>query len=225
MRSWKGWPTSSNGSSAKKSICRRISIGPAHGCITIWDCKLISIRHCSLSAEWSGGARQVIEQLDNNRLIRPLSRYIGPAARNSGAAGIAVVELAGFSGINVPRSRFYAILKFSPLPFDKRLDATDGFMSPTDRRALAKNGLSILSRSCSIPERSAAMEFNRNQFMMIGVVLLLLGLQFRLFDSCTLNPKTTAFLANRFQESSSATPSLFSTDTPAIRKVIRPPAC
>ncbi len=68
------------------------------------------------------------------------------------------------------------------------------------------------------------MEFNRNQFMMIGVVLLLLGLQFRLFDSCTLNPKTTAFLANRFQESSSATPSLFSTDTPAIRKVIRPPA-
>ncbi len=29
-----------------------------------------------------GWSAQVIEQLDNNRLIRPLSRYIGPAARN-----------------------------------------------------------------------------------------------------------------------------------------------
>jgi hypothetical protein len=68
------------------------------------------------------------------------------------------------------------------------------------------------------------MEFNRNQFMMIGVVLLLLGLQFRTFESCTLNPKTTQFLAARFSDpaSAAATSSLFSS-SPAVRKVIRPP--
>jgi hypothetical protein len=68
------------------------------------------------------------------------------------------------------------------------------------------------------------MEFNRNQFMMIGVVLLLLGLQLHMFESCTLNPKTTQFLAARFQDSGSAaaTSTLFAS-SPAVRKVIRPP--
>lgn len=70
------------------------------------------------------------------------------------------------------------------------------------------------------------MEFNRNQFMMIGVVLLLLGLQFRTFESCTLNAKTTQFLAARFQDSPSAsvTGSLFSSASPVVRKVVRPPS-
>lgn len=70
------------------------------------------------------------------------------------------------------------------------------------------------------------MEFNRNQFMMIGVVLLLLGLQFRTFESCTLNPKTTQFLAARFQDpaAAAATNTLFATNSPVVRKVIRPPS-
>ena len=38
------------------------------------------------------------------------------------------------------------------------------------------------------------MELNRNQFFMIGVVVVLLGVQFRLIDSITLNEKTTQFL-------------------------------
>lgn len=69
------------------------------------------------------------------------------------------------------------------------------------------------------------MEFNRNQFMMIGVVLLLLGVQFRMFESCTLNPKTTQFLASRFQDPASnvATNTLFAANSSAVRKVIRPP--
>ncbi len=60
--------------------------------------------------------------------------------------------------------------------------------------------------------------------MMIGVVLLLLPACS--FD-CSIpapEPENDGVSGNRFQESSSATPSLFSTDTPAIRKVIRPPA-
>jgi len=70
------------------------------------------------------------------------------------------------------------------------------------------------------------MEFNRNQFMMIGVVLLLLGLQLRTFESCTLNPKTTQFLASRFSDSASsaATNTLFATNSSAVRKVVRPPS-
>lgn len=70
------------------------------------------------------------------------------------------------------------------------------------------------------------MEFNRNQFMMIGVVLLLLGLQFRTFESCTLNPKTTQFLANRFSDagSAAATSNLFTSAGSGVRKVIRPPS-
>jgi hypothetical protein len=69
------------------------------------------------------------------------------------------------------------------------------------------------------------MEFNRNQFMMIGVVVLLLGLQLRTFESCTLNPKTTQFLASRFSDSTSVTTNtLFATNSPAVRKVVRPPS-
>ena len=38
-------------------------------------------RRCSSSAAWPAGAAHVIEQLDNNRLIRPRSNYTGPALR------------------------------------------------------------------------------------------------------------------------------------------------
>ena len=40
------------------------------------------------------------------------------------------------------------------------------------------------------------MELNRNQFFMAGIFLVLLGVQFRLLDSVTLNEKATEFLAN-----------------------------
>ncbi len=41
------------------------------------------------------------------------------------------------------------------------------------------------------------MEFNRNQFFMAGVFILLLGIQFRMVDTITLNDKTSKFLAAR----------------------------
>ena len=46
-------------------------------------------------------------------------------------------------------------------------------------------------------EGGACVEFNRNQFFMVGVFVLFLGIQFRLVDSATLNEKTTRFLAAR----------------------------
>lgn len=41
------------------------------------------------------------------------------------------------------------------------------------------------------------MEFNRNQFFLIGVVLILLGLQFRYVSAVVLNDQATQFVAKK----------------------------
>jgi hypothetical protein len=41
------------------------------------------------------------------------------------------------------------------------------------------------------------MDLNRNQFFLLGLVILLLGAQFRLVDSAVLTPKCTKILAER----------------------------
>ncbi len=64
------------------------------------------------------------------------------------------------------------------------------------------------------------MEFNRNQFMMAGVLVLLLGFQFRSFESFTLNEKATRFIAARLDGPTAST-ALVSA-TPA-HKVVHPP--
>ena len=66
------------------------------------------------------------------------------------------------------------------------------------------------------------MEFNRNQFFMAGIFLLLLGVQFRLVDSITLNEKTTRFLANHTSSSTTTGLAMVMPGT-SVRKVIHPP--
>ena len=66
------------------------------------------------------------------------------------------------------------------------------------------------------------MEFNRNQFFMIGVLLVLLGVQFRLVESATLNQKTTQFLAAHSGSASTGMLSAFPTATMPNR-VVHPP--
>jgi len=41
------------------------------------------------------------------------------------------------------------------------------------------------------------MDINRNQFFMFGVLVLMLGIQFRVVDSYVLNEEATRFLAKR----------------------------
>jgi len=41
------------------------------------------------------------------------------------------------------------------------------------------------------------MDLNRNQFMLIGLVLLLLGAQLRLIDTFVLNERSTRFLSQQ----------------------------
>ena len=51
------------------------------------------------------------------------------------------------------------------------------------------------------------MDFNRNQFMLIGVVLLFLGIQLRMVDSYVLTESSARFLAKQTQaERASAFP-------------------
>jgi len=41
------------------------------------------------------------------------------------------------------------------------------------------------------------MEFNRNQYFMVGLVVLLLGIQFRVVDTFVLSQPVTLFLAEK----------------------------
>jgi len=64
------------------------------------------------------------------------------------------------------------------------------------------------------------MEFNRNQFMLAGMLVLLVGFQFRSFESFTLNEKATHFIATRLEGQSASTALVAA--APA-HKVVRPP--
>jgi hypothetical protein len=72
------------------------------------------------------------------------------------------------------------------------------------------------------------MEFNRNHYMAIGLILVLLGLQFRYVESLRLTPQTTKFLAEKLrkeQPPSNPLMSILPKSTPAVapQKTIRPP--
>lgn len=70
------------------------------------------------------------------------------------------------------------------------------------------------------------MEINRNQYFLVGIVLLLLGIQFRMVDTYVLNEQTSTFLAKRTGNSSysSRTVSFLPSLGPvAPRKSIKPP--
>jgi len=49
------------------------------------------------------------------------------------------------------------------------------------------------------------MEFNRNQYFMVGMVILLLGVQFRVVDSYLLSRPVTKFLAEKTGKASPQT--------------------
>jgi hypothetical protein len=66
------------------------------------------------------------------------------------------------------------------------------------------------------------MEFNRNQFFMIGILLVLLGIQFRLVESATLNEKTTQFLAAHSGSASTGIMAVLP-DSTIPHRVVHPP--
>ena len=71
------------------------------------------------------------------------------------------------------------------------------------------------------------MEINRNQYFMLGLILLLLGLQVRMVESYVLNEKTSRFVAERLSAVASAGDGGSSSFSPALgptaRRTVRPP--
>ena len=71
------------------------------------------------------------------------------------------------------------------------------------------------------------MEVNRNQYFMVGMVVLLLGIQFRLLDSFVLNERSTKFLAKRMGKKADVmaieTFQAIGFESAPTRKTIRPP--
>jgi hypothetical protein len=70
------------------------------------------------------------------------------------------------------------------------------------------------------------MDLNRHQFLFIGLMVLMIGLQVRYVSAYVLNPEATRFLAEHTGQSNGATSSLFSATAGTgmgPRKVLQPP--
>ncbi len=71
------------------------------------------------------------------------------------------------------------------------------------------------------------MDITRSQFFFAGLVLLLLGIQFRMTETVTLTPEFTRFLAERTSHPAVATANtvdaLVGTETPIPPKTFPPP--
>jgi len=71
------------------------------------------------------------------------------------------------------------------------------------------------------------MEINRNQWMMMGLVILAMGVQFRMVDSFVLNEKTTEIIAKRLHKNDMVANTFMmpALDLPAppSQRVIKPP--
>jgi hypothetical protein len=71
------------------------------------------------------------------------------------------------------------------------------------------------------------MEFNRNHFFALGLVLLLLGVQLRNVESFTLNERTSKFLTERLHRNAGPTNGvqpLLASIGPTPRHTVRPPS-
>jgi hypothetical protein len=75
-------------------------------------------------------------------------------------------------------------------------------------------------------DSTLSMDLNRHQFLFIGLIFLLLGVQVRYVSAYVLNPEATQFLAEHTGQSSPATSSLFSASAGTgmgPRKTLQPP--
>lgn len=70
-------------------------------------------------------------------------------------------------------------------------------------------------------------EFNRDHFMMIGIVVLFAGVQFRYVDSYVLNEKTSEFIAARMSDQEGQAAQTIFTFVPepatVVKRTVKPP--
>lgn len=70
------------------------------------------------------------------------------------------------------------------------------------------------------------MEFNRHQWFLTGIVVLLLGIQLRYVETFVLNERTTQFLAQRMKDAqivSSDVGTSLAASAPVAKKAVSPP--
>jgi hypothetical protein len=71
------------------------------------------------------------------------------------------------------------------------------------------------------------MELSRNQYFLIGLVLLLLGFEVHMIDTVELTAECTQLLSERVGRPSAAiaanVQALIPTDKPVVKKTLRPP--
>jgi hypothetical protein len=74
------------------------------------------------------------------------------------------------------------------------------------------------------------MEFNRNQYFMAGMLILMLGLQLRFVETFVLNERSTQFLAQRVQAwrqpqmaSAGSLPTMIAASGPVANHRVNPP--
>jgi hypothetical protein len=71
------------------------------------------------------------------------------------------------------------------------------------------------------------VEFNRNQYFMIGLVLLFIGIELRMVESFTLNERSSKFVTEKFGNQSEQTLSpliaMAGGNGPVARRVVYPP--
>ena len=69
------------------------------------------------------------------------------------------------------------------------------------------------------------MDLNRPQMYMAGIIVLMLGIQFRTVDSIILNEHATQFLAEKMEslDLANSAPTMFAARVPIVKKVITPP--
>ena len=73
------------------------------------------------------------------------------------------------------------------------------------------------------------MEINRNQYFLAGLVILLLGVQFRMVESYVLNEQASEYLQERYAENEFASrsnplPLFLAAASPPTRQMLHPPA-
>ena len=71
------------------------------------------------------------------------------------------------------------------------------------------------------------MEINRNQYFLVGMILLLLGIQLRVVDSYELTPEFTQLLAKHtghpLAAANAATAAVTPSEKPIAKKTVQPP--
>jgi hypothetical protein len=67
------------------------------------------------------------------------------------------------------------------------------------------------------------VEVNRNQYFLVGLVVLLLGLQFRAVETYVLNERASKFLAERLPAVAAADDSFLASAGPTPKRTIKVP--